>query len=124
MAGFVAANVLRGDVQLADVGDFLRPREDQYLLDVRTPEEVAEGTIAGATCIPLEELRQRLGELPSGREILVCCAVGLRGYLACRVLNQRGFRCRNLSGGYALYRLWTAANAMVRETGMASGGQN
>jgi len=103
-AGFVAANNLRGDVGLCHVGEILHPRTDQQLLDVRTPAEVEAGSIPGAINIPVDELRGRLYELPKDKELLVSCQVGLRGYLACRILKQNGFKCRNLSGGYKTYR--------------------
>lgn len=106
VAGFQAAGVRRGDVLLADVREVLRPRSHQLVLDVRTPEEVSQGAIPGALHIPLDELRSRLGELPRERELLAVCAVGQRGYVACRLLAQRGFACRNLSGGFALAELW------------------
>ena len=102
-AGFVAANVLAGDVALCHTEDVARPGPGRLLLDVRTPKEVAGGTIPGALSIPLDDLRGRLGELPRDKEILAFCQVGLRGYLACRILAQKGFRCRNLSGGYKTY---------------------
>jgi rhodanese-related sulfurtransferase len=103
-AGFVAANVLRGDVGICRVEEVIDPGADQQLLDVRTPAEVAAGAIPGAINIPIDELRGRLNELPRDRELLVSCQVGLRGYLACRILKQHGFRCRNLTGGYKTYR--------------------
>jgi NADPH-dependent 2,4-dienoyl-CoA reductase/sulfur reductase-like enzyme/rhodanese-related sulfurtransferase len=103
-AGFVAANALRGDVGLCRVEEVIDPREDQQLLDVRTPKEVEAGGIPGAINIPIDELRGRLNELPRDKELLVSCQVGLRAYLACRILSQNGFRCRNLSGGYRTYR--------------------
>jgi rhodanese-related sulfurtransferase len=103
-AGFVAANNLRGDVGLCHVGEILHPRTDQQLLDVRTPAEVEAGSIPGAINIPVDELRGHLYELPKDKELLVSCQVGLRGYLACRILKQNGFKCRNLSGGYKTYR--------------------
>jgi rhodanese-related sulfurtransferase len=103
-AGFVAANVLRGDVGICHVEEVIDPWEDQQLLDVRTPAEVVAGDIPGAINIPIDELRGRLNELPRDKELLVSCQVGLRGYLACRILKQHGFRCRNLSGGYKTYR--------------------
>lgn len=103
-AGFVAANVLRGDVEICHAENMIAPREDQLLLDVRTPAEVAGGTIPGAVNIPLGELRNRLGELPRDKELLVFCQVGRRGYLACRLLRQRGFKCRNLTGGIKTYQ--------------------
>ena len=110
-AGFVASNVLAGDVALCHVADVTSPRPDQVLLDVRTPGEVEAGTIPGARNIPVDELRTRLAELPKDKEILAFCQVGLRGYLACRILSQNGFKCRNLSGGYKTYK---AATAMAK----------
>ena len=103
-AGFVASNVRSGDQPICHTEDVAHPRPDQMLLDVRTPAEVAAGTIPGAVNIPIDDLRGRLGELPRGKEILAFCQVGLRGYLACRTLAQNGFRCRNLSGGYKTYK--------------------
>lgn len=105
-AGFVAANALRGDVKLCHAADVSAPRADQALLDVRTPAEVAAGAIPGALNIPVDELRERLGELPRDKELLVNCQVGLRGYLACRILAQHGFACRNLSGGYKTWAMF------------------
>lgn len=107
-AGFVAANVLRGDARLFHTEEAVRPGDDQKLLDVRNPEEVAGGTIPGAKNIPLGQLRDKLDELDKNREYLVFCQVGLRGYLACRILSQNGFSCRNLTGGYKTYAMVTA----------------
>ncbi len=102
-AGFVAANVLRGDVALCHYEDVANPGKDRFILDVRTLAEAAACTIPGATVIPLDELRGRLNELPRDKELLVVCQAGLRGYIACRILMQHGFRCRNLSGGFKTY---------------------
>jgi len=102
-AGFVAANMLSGDAAICHVEDVLNPAGNQKLLDVRTPAEVEAGTIPGAINIPVDDLRSRLDELSKDKEILVFCQVGLRGYLACRILSQNGFTCRNLTGGYKTY---------------------
>ncbi|MGE5293482.1 MAG: FAD-dependent oxidoreductase [Solirubrobacterales bacterium] len=102
-AGFVAANVLRKEAPICHVADVMNPGPKQMLLDVRTTPEVQQGTIPGSMHIPLDELRNRLGELPRDKEILTFCQVGLRGYLACRILSQNGIACRNLSGGYKTY---------------------
>jgi len=102
-AGFVAANVLRKEVGICHVADVANPGPKQLVLDVRTTHEVQQGTIPGSVNIPLDELRSRLGELPKDKEILVFCQVGLRGYLACRILSQNGIACRNLTGGYKTY---------------------
>jgi len=114
-AGFVAANVIDGDVKLCHTDDVTSPRGDQVLLDVRTPEEVEAGTIPGAVNIPLDELRGRLDELPEDKELLVFCAAGLRAYLACRILEQKGFACRNLTGGYKTYQAVTGKGTAAKK---------
>ena len=101
VCGMVAANVIRGDVDLASWSDI--EKTDALVLDVRDPAECREGSIEGAVNIPLGELRDRLGELPRGREIWVTCGVGQRAYYACRMLTQHGFTVRNLPGGYESY---------------------
>ncbi len=107
-AGFTAANVLRGDARLFPVEEALKPADNQKLIDVRNPEEVAGGTIPGASNIPLPLLRGKLGDLDKEKEYLIFCQVGLRGYLACRIMAQNGFKCRNLTGGYKTYGMVTA----------------
>jgi len=104
LAGFVASNVLRGDVKLFHAEEAVSPRSDQFLLDTRTASEYKRGTIPGAINIPVDELRDRLGEIPRDKEILAFCQAGLRGYLACKMLRQNGFNCRNLTGGYKIYQ--------------------
>lgn len=103
-AGFVAANVLRGDMAVCHTEDINKSNDDILLLDVRSPGEIAAGTISRSINIPIDQLRSRLNELPKDKEILVFCQVGLRGYLACRILTQNGYKCRNLTGGYRTYR--------------------
>ena len=102
--GFVASNMLRGDVGTItwDQVDTL-DRTQNYILDVRDPEELAGGTIEGAHNIPLWQLRSRIDEIPRGRRIVVHCQVGQRAYFACRALTQLGFEAVNLSGGYKTY---------------------
>jgi rhodanese-related sulfurtransferase len=73
--------------------------ENGFLLDVREPVELAVEDAPGAVNIPLGQLRARLGELPRDREILVICRSGQRAYSATRLLLQRGFNARNVSGG-------------------------
>lgn len=102
-AGYVAGNVLSGDTVPA-YADALPT--GACLLDVRDPGEWESGTIPGALTIPLGQLRQRLSELPRDRTVVAYCAVGLRGYLAERILRQNGFDVRNLSGGIATWRLF------------------
>jgi len=109
MAGFVAASVRRGDQPIAHADDAIATSQAgddarAYLLDVRTPSEFAAGHVEGATNIPLEELRARLDEIPRERAILAYCQVGQRGYMATRLLSQKGFDVVNLSGGYTTYQ--------------------
>jgi NADPH-dependent 2,4-dienoyl-CoA reductase/sulfur reductase-like enzyme/rhodanese-related sulfurtransferase len=113
MAGFVASNVLRGDVALWEPEELAQRSAQQVLLDVRTPEEFEAGTIPGAVCVPVDDLRARIAELPTEKELLVFCRVGLRGYVAARLLSQRGFLVRNLSGGYVRYLMWKGTAATV-----------
>lgn len=101
-AGMIAADVLRGDMPLVHWNE--PATADTVSLDVRQPGEFARGHAPGAWNIPVGELRERLDELPSNRELRVYCAVGQRGYLATRLLLQHGFAARNLSGGWASAR--------------------
>jgi rhodanese-related sulfurtransferase len=104
VAGMVAANVLRGDVKLApwpQLGE-----TGALIVDVREPHEYAADHIEGAINVPLSQLRSRLGEFSQDREIWVSCGKGQRSYFASRILAQRGFAVRNLSGGYLTYWGW------------------
>ncbi len=105
MAGFVAENILTGKVKAVHWHDVATlPRDGSVtLLDVRTVPEYENGHIDGFINIPLDELRERLGELDKNKPVYATCQVGLRGYVACRILSQLGFDCYNLSGGYRLY---------------------
>jgi NADPH-dependent 2,4-dienoyl-CoA reductase/sulfur reductase-like enzyme/rhodanese-related sulfurtransferase len=96
MAGFVAANTLRGDVGVVHADAV---PEGTALIDVRTPGEFAAGHLPGALNVPLDEMRSRLAEVPRDRPLAVYCGVGLRAYVACRILQQEGLRPANLSGG-------------------------
>ena len=111
MAGFVAAGLLRGDHPQASMATVLDgpPDERTMLLDVRTPQEFAEGHLPGAVNIPVDDLRGRLGEIPAGLRILAYCQVGMRGYIATRILLQKGFDVANLGGGYKTALLLHAA---------------
>jgi NADPH-dependent 2,4-dienoyl-CoA reductase/sulfur reductase-like enzyme/rhodanese-related sulfurtransferase len=102
MAGMIASNVLRGDSAMADWE--LLSSTKALVVDVRDAEEFAAGHIPGAINLPLPQLRTRLNELPRDREIWVNCVVGQRAYYALRLLRQRGFTVKNLSGGITTYR--------------------
>lgn len=104
-AGMVATNVILGDERVCHPADVAHPNADQIVLDVRNPGELTSvGTFPGAINIPVDQLRQRLHELPADREILVACQVGLRGHVAARLLKNAGFRVRNLTGGYKTFQ--------------------
>ena len=108
-AGMVASNVLKGDEAICHTEELLLGASDQIVLDVRNPPELeASGTFPNAINIPLDQLRQRLHELPKDKELLVACQVGLRGHVACRMLIQHGFKVRNLTGGFKTYQMVTA----------------
>ena len=106
LAGMAAQNVLAGDVALAQWNEVaaLDPTVT-LLLDVRSHDERAAGFIPGSMHIPVDELRQRLIELPHDREIVTYCQSGQRSYFAARILSHHGFGVRNLSGSY---RTWQA----------------
>lgn len=106
LAGMVAQNVLTEDVGIAQWNDIasLDPRAT-LLLDVRRSDERAQGFIPDSYHIPLDELRQRLSELPRDREIIAYCHSGQRSYIAVRILSHHGFHARNLTGAY---RTWQA----------------
>ena len=106
MAGFVASNVIRGDVALWEPEEIAGLDTNQILLDVRTPQEHALGTIPGSICVPVDQLRERLKGLPQAKEYLLFCQVGVRAYIAARLLSQHGYKVRNLSGGYRRYAMW------------------
>lgn len=104
MAGYVASNIVEGfvdTVQWHEIDEIVA--NGGYLIDVRDPSEVARGAIAGSVNIPVNELRERLDEVPTDKEVYVSCQVGLRGYLAARILAGNGIKAANLDGGYKLY---------------------
>ena len=81
----------------------LKNKENLYILDVRTIEEYNISHIEGAINIPLDELRENIEKLDKSKEIIVHCHSGLRSYLACRILKQKGYNVKNLIGGYIMY---------------------
>jgi len=108
IAGFTAMNILAGSMPVFYAEEVAAvDRTQKTLLDVRTVDEFEQGSIPGTLNIPLDELRKRLAELDKSKEILVFCQVGLRGYLATRILLQHGFTAKNLSGGY---KTWSSSN--------------
>jgi len=103
-AAFVAQNIIIGDVKPIHFDEIDHLTDQQVLLDVRNPEELeATGCIGEALNIPVDQLRQRLHELPKDKEIIIYCQVGLRGNVAYRQLVNHGFKARNLIGGCRTY---------------------
>jgi NADPH-dependent 2,4-dienoyl-CoA reductase/sulfur reductase-like enzyme/rhodanese-related sulfurtransferase len=105
IAGFVATNILKGDIETINwdvIGDL--NRNQNILIDLRNKDELdTAGVIEGALHIPLNELRQKLPELDKKKNYIPFCAVGLRAYLGHRILVQNGFQSKSLSGGYKTY---------------------
>ncbi len=101
MAGFVAQNVLEGRSHVTTWGEVEKLDSEKYILvDVRTELEFDNGHVEGAINIPLDNLRERLSELDTDKTIVEYCQVGLRGYVADRILSQHGYRVLNVTGGY------------------------
>jgi CoA-disulfide reductase len=105
MAGYVAENIIVGDVRTIHWHELIKIQaKDVCVVDVRTEEERKGKFIPGSIHIPIDDLRGRLSELPQDKDIVVYCEIGLRGYLAYRILTQHGFkRVKSLSGGWVTY---------------------
>lgn len=118
LVGFMAENLEQGVVKQFHWEDVAGlPRDGSVtLLDARTPGEYSGGCAEGFVNVPLDELRDHLGEIAPGKPVYVMCQSGLRSYLACRILAQDGYDCYNFSGGYRFYESvlldrWTRQNA-------------
>ncbi|MCT4688971.1 DsrE/DsrF/DrsH-like family protein [Vallitalea sp.] len=105
MAGFSAENILSGDMEVV-LWDEIdnEDKQNSIILDVRDDIELELGYIKGAKNIPVNSLRNRIDELDKNKEILVYCAIGIRGYIASRILTQKGYKAKNLIGGYNFYK--------------------
>lgn len=108
-AAFVASNIIKGDATPIHFDEVTNLNDNQVLLDVRNPAELENvGFISGAINIPVDQLRQRMNELPKDKEIIIYCQVGLRGNVAYRQLVNNGFKARNLIGGYRTFKFANA----------------
>jgi len=113
MAGFVAANILDGTFKVKHYDEL---DNKDFIVDVRRAAEIARGAIPEALNIPVDKLREKVGELPKDKTINLSCAVGVRSYIASRILQQKGFNVKSLSGGYSTYIAYTAEKLFEAQT--------
>jgi NADPH-dependent 2,4-dienoyl-CoA reductase/sulfur reductase-like enzyme/rhodanese-related sulfurtransferase len=114
IAGFVAENILQDQMDVAYWDEVHADDPQAFVIDVRTTKEYELGSIEGAINIPVDDLRNQMNELPKDKTIYIYCQVGLRGYLAYRILKQNGFNdIYNLSGGYKLWKVCTTELAIA-----------
>lgn len=117
MAGFAISNVLEGLVKQFSYSEIPSLKEaGEFLLDTRTPAEYQRGHVEGFVNIPLDELRERLGELGEPKKLYIMCQSGLRSYLSTRILAQYGFDAYNFRGGYRFYSTVEKDEKRSRET--------
>lgn len=107
MAGFIIENLISGKVKQFYYEDVAALPQDgsAFLLDTRTPAEYARGHAEGFVNIPVDELRERLSEIPKNKPLYVMCQSGVRSYIACRILSGNGYDCYNFAGGYRFYSM-------------------
>jgi CoA-disulfide reductase len=126
MAGYTAINLISGltkTIQWHEINEFSENKG--FIVDVREPAELEKGFIKGSINIPLGQLRSRLEELPTDQPVAVVCQVGLRGYIATRILLQNGIDARNLDGGYVTYSyvfneiIYNKNNVKIDDSGVA-----
>ncbi|MEK8212921.1 CoA-disulfide reductase [Paenibacillus sp. FSL L8-0463] len=120
MAGYAASNIMDGlvsNLQWHEVNAF--SAKGGLIIDVRDEVERLAGSIPGSVNIPLSELRNRLAEIPADQEIAVSCQVGLRGYIAARMLSQHGYRVKNVDGGYKTYAVMAMKDILPPEESSA-----
>lgn len=118
MAGYIIENMKNGIVkQWYYEEDETLPRDGSItLLDTRTPMEYSMGHVKGFINIPVDELRERIGELDKRKPVYVICQSGLRSYIACRILAGNGFDCYNFSGGFRFYDAVTNGRCLIEST--------
>lgn len=126
IAGYVASNVISGAMPVITWRELLEERDKVMLIDVRTEEEFSFGTLPGAVNMPLDDLRNRLQDIPRSVPVVLFCAVGLRGYLAQRILLGAGYdNVRNLLGGSkTYYAATTPVSSLKRPIHSSSNGAN
>ncbi len=109
IAGYAAENILKGDLEMVNYDEFwdFVKKNNAIILDVRTPKEFSRGAIEGAININVDDLRENIENLDKNKVYAIYCQVGLRGYLANRIMKNNGFEAVNLNGGY---NLWSKVN--------------
>lgn len=115
MIGYAIENILLGKVEQVHWNDIDKDDSHVRILDARTQGEFDRGHIEGALHIPIDELREHIDKIPRNQELHVYCQSGLRSYIACRVLKQLGFTCKNVSGGYGMYENLEKNKVMDRQ---------
>jgi rhodanese-related sulfurtransferase len=116
LLGYMAENILSGDCDVVAPEELAGLiEEDWRVVDVRTAEEHERGAIPGSTNVPIDSLRDHLGELSSG-PVVVYCEVGQRGHTATALLHELGFKVRNLDGGYQTWLAWMRAQGRATAT--------
>jgi NADPH-dependent 2,4-dienoyl-CoA reductase/sulfur reductase-like enzyme/rhodanese-related sulfurtransferase len=104
MTAYVAGNMVNGSVETICWDEVpARAAAGSFLLDVRTVKEYKDGAVEGAYNVPLDEIRDRMNEIPKDKEIMLYCRAGLRSYIGCRILIQNDYKIKNISGGYLTY---------------------
>ncbi|MDD5708684.1 MAG: FAD-dependent oxidoreductase [Kiritimatiellae bacterium] len=106
MAGFVASNMMSGDVEFWFAEEYPDKTKHGVILDVRSGDEYGEWHIPNAINVPIGKLRASLGNLDRTKPLFIYCRVGFRSYLAYRVLKQAGFSVRTLAGGTLTFQAW------------------
>lgn len=117
MAGFMIDNIAKGILKQWFLEDLPKLDEGVTLLDVRTEQEYKNGHVEGVQNIPVDALRDRLGEIEHGKPVYVICQSGLRSYIACRILAGRGYEAYNFSGGFRFYDAVTNDRRLVKTAG-------
>ena len=106
VAGQVACNILDGDVEIVHWHELQELQENgAVIVDIRESHEVSMGIIKGAINIPLDDLRNRMRELPKNKMLILYCRAGLRSYIGYRLLKANGYQVKSLSGGYLTYKI-------------------
>lgn len=114
MLGYYASNIIEDmveTVQWYEVDEIVK--DDGIIIDVREEFELVTGKIPGSIHIPLGQLRDRINEIPKDKKIYTTCQVGIRGYVACRLLSQYGIQCTNIDGGVKTYQFVKRAEESI-----------